>query len=76
LRYSSFFFRQNSYDQYGEKGLEGNGGMPPGGHEDLFSQLFGGAGGGFFGGGGREFGVFFEGWPLGEDNGLTHTLAR
>lgn len=26
------------------------GGM--GGHEDLFSQLFGGGGGGFFGGGG------------------------
>lgn len=39
------------YDQYGEKGLEGNGGMPPGGHEDLFSQLFNN-GGSFFGGGG------------------------
>jgi len=38
------------YDQYGQAGLENQGGMPSG-HDDLFSQLFGG-GGGFFGGGG------------------------
>lgn len=49
------------YDQFGEEGLEGNGGMPGGGMaaEDLFSQFFGGGGGAFgnmFGGGMRDQG--------------------
>jgi len=50
------------YDQYGEEGLEQQGGMPGGGMaaEDLFAQFFGGGGafGGMFGGGGgmRETG--------------------
>ncbi|GAA5926837.1 hypothetical protein JCM1841_002001 [Sporobolomyces salmonicolor] len=45
--------KRRMYDQYGEEGLSGNGGMGGGmDPQDLFSQLFGG-GGGFFGGGGR-----------------------
>lgn len=40
------------YDQYGEEGLSGEGGMGGGmSAEDLFSQFFGGMGGGMFGGG-------------------------
>lgn len=46
------------YDQYGEEGLEQQGGMPGGGMaaEDLFAQFFGGGGafGGMFGGGGMR----------------------
>ncbi|KAK5087079.1 Type I HSP40 co-chaperone [Lithohypha guttulata] len=51
------------YDQYGEEGLEQQGGMPGGGMaaEDLFAQFFGGSGfggglGGMFGGGMRDTG--------------------
>lgn len=48
------------YDQYGEEGLEQQGGMPGGGMaaEDLFAQFFGGGGafGGMFGGGMRDTG--------------------
>ncbi|KAJ9655091.1 Type I HSP40 co-chaperone [Neophaeococcomyces mojaviensis] len=48
------------YDQYGEEGLEQQGGMPGGGMaaEDLFAQFFGGGGafGGMFGGGARDTG--------------------
>jgi len=46
---------RSRYDQFGEEGLEGGGGMGGGmgmDPQDLFSQLFGGGGGGFFGGGG------------------------
>jgi len=47
---------RSRYDQFGEEGLEGAGGMGGGmgmDPQDLFSQLFGGGGGGgFFGGGG------------------------
>ena len=42
------------YDQFGEEGLNGDGGMGPGmSPEDLFSHLFGG-GAGMFGGGGQR----------------------
>ncbi|GAA6028268.1 hypothetical protein JCM8097_006948 [Rhodosporidiobolus ruineniae] len=44
--------KRRVYDQYGEEGLSGGGGMGGMDPQDLFSQLFGG-GGGFFGGGGR-----------------------
>ncbi|KAM0753012.1 hypothetical protein T439DRAFT_323622 [Meredithblackwellia eburnea MCA 4105] len=43
--------KRRVYDQYGEEGLSGGGGMGGMDPQDLFSQLFGG-GGGFFGGGG------------------------
>ena len=43
--------KRQVYDQYGEEGLSGEGGMGGGVNaEDLFSQFFGG--GGMFGGGG------------------------
>lgn len=42
--------KRRIYDQYGEEGLSGGGGMGGMDPQDLFSQLFGG-GGGFFGGG-------------------------
>ncbi|KAM0791289.1 hypothetical protein ACM66B_005763 [Microbotryomycetes sp. NB124-2] len=41
--------KRRIYDQYGEEGLSGGGGMGGMDPQDLFSQLFGG-GGGFFGG--------------------------
>ncbi|KAJ8294232.1 DnaJ subfamily A member 2 [Rhodotorula toruloides] len=44
--------KRRLYDQFGEEGLNGGGGMGGMDPQDLFSQLFGG-GGGFFGGGGR-----------------------
>jgi len=45
--------KRQVYDQYGEEGLSGEGGMSGGmSAEDLFSQFFGGMGGGMFGGGG------------------------
>lgn len=45
--------KRSVYDQYGEEGLSGEGGMGGGmSAEDLFSQFFGGMGGGMFGGGG------------------------
>ncbi|GAA96362.1 hypothetical protein E5Q_03028 [Mixia osmundae IAM 14324] len=43
--------KRAAYDQMGEAGLSGDGGMGGMDPSDLFSQLFGG-GGGFFGGGG------------------------
>lgn len=47
--------KRGVYDQYGEEGLTGDGGMSGGmSAEDLFSQFFGGMGGGMggmFGGG-------------------------
>ncbi|BGP24958.1 DnaJ family protein [Rhodotorula toruloides] len=43
--------KRRLYDQFGEEGLNGGGGMGGMDPQDLFSQLFGG-GGGFFGGGG------------------------
>eukprot|EP01090_Pellita_catalonica_P018427 TRINITY_DN594_c0_g1_i1.p1 TRINITY_DN594_c0_g1~~TRINITY_DN594_c0_g1_i1.p1 ORF type:complete len:445 (-),score=86.14 TRINITY_DN594_c0_g1_i1:34-1284(-) len=44
--------KRRIYDQYGEEGLQGNGG----GHsaEDIFSSFFGGGGSPFFGGGRRQ----------------------
>ncbi|KAK4056659.1 Type I HSP40 co-chaperone [Microbotryomycetes sp. JL221] len=42
--------KRRLYDQFGEEGLSGGGGMGGMDPQDLFSQLFGG-GGGFFGGG-------------------------
>ncbi|KAI8390923.1 uncharacterized protein BYT42DRAFT_490574 [Radiomyces spectabilis] len=42
--------KRQLYDQFGEEGLNGQGGMGGMDAEDLFSQLFGG---GLFGGGGR-----------------------
>lgn len=47
--------KRQVYDQYGEEGLSGGGGMGGMDPQDLFSQLFGG-GGGFFGGGGGRGG--------------------
>ncbi|KAF8424627.1 hypothetical protein EV426DRAFT_532948 [Tirmania nivea] len=45
--------KRQVYDQYGEEGLSGEGGMGGGmSAEDLFSQFFGGMGGSMFGGGG------------------------
>jgi DnaJ family protein A protein 2 len=50
--------KRSVYDQYGEEGLSGDGGMGGGmSAEDLFSQFFGGMGGGMggmFGGGGMQ----------------------
>ncbi|KAF8246002.1 DnaJ-domain-containing protein [Wilcoxina mikolae CBS 423.85] len=48
--------KRSIYDQYGEEGLNGDGGMGGGvSAEDLFSQFFGGGGmGGMFGGGGMQ----------------------
>lgn len=47
--------KRQVYDQYGEEGLSGEGGMGGGmSAEDLFSQFFGGMGGGMFGGGGMQ----------------------
>lgn len=48
--------KRQMYDNFGEAGLNGEGGMGAGGAEDLFANLFGG--GGFFGGmgGGRSRG--------------------
>lgn len=44
--------KKQIYDQYGEEGLSGEGGMGGGmSADDLFSQFFGGMGGGMFGGG-------------------------
>ncbi|PWW78788.1 hypothetical protein C7212DRAFT_156115 [Tuber magnatum] len=53
--------KRNIYDQYGEEGLSGEGGMGAGmSAEDLFSQFFGGGGmggmGGMFGGGMQQQG--------------------
>ncbi|RPB00862.1 hypothetical protein L873DRAFT_747032 [Choiromyces venosus 120613-1] len=52
--------KRNIYDQYGEEGLSGEGGMGGGmSAEDLFSQFFGGGGmgmGGMFGGGMQQQG--------------------
>jgi DnaJ family protein A protein 2 len=50
--------KRQIYDQYGEEGLNGDGGMGGGmSAEDLFSQFFGGMGGGMggmFSGGGSQ----------------------
>ena len=53
--------KRSVYDQYGEEGLSGEGGMGGGmSAEDLFSQFFGGGGmggmGGMFGGGMQQQG--------------------
>lgn len=52
--------KRQIYDQYGEEGLNGEGGMGGGmSAEDLFSQFFGGMGGGMggmFGGGMQQQG--------------------
>lgn len=52
--------KRGIYDQYGEEGLSGDGGMGGGmSAEDLFSQFFGGMGGGMggmFGGGMQQQG--------------------
>ncbi|KAH8547730.1 hypothetical protein BGW37DRAFT_509202 [Umbelopsis sp. PMI_123] len=60
--------KRDIYDQFGEEGLNGQGGMGGGmDAEDLFSQLFGG---GMFGGGGRR------GQPSGPRRGkdIAHSL--
>lgn len=58
--------KRQVYDQYGEEGLEGGGGMGGGmAAEDLFSQFFGGGGGGGMGG----FGGMFGGGMGGRDTG-------
>lgn len=63
--------KRQVYDQYGEEGLSGGGGMGGMDPQDLFSQLFGG-GGGFFGGGGGGRGGRPQGPRKGKD--LVHRI--
>ncbi|GAA6060342.1 hypothetical protein JCM10212_000439 [Sporobolomyces blumeae] len=63
--------KRAAYDQFGEEGLSGQGGMGGMDPQDLFSQLFGG-GGGFFGGGGGGRGGRPSGPRKGKD--LVHRI--